>query len=812
VVVILSAAPILAQPGGAALEGKVVKRVEFVGLERFTPEAVLARMQTREGRPFRSEALEADLRLLAGQADRPAPMDQPPGVPPTDQPPAPPKVFSTIPSAAAVLDPADGKVVVTITGLENRRVAGLVFFGVVEFGREELLPLIRTRDGSPVDDFILSLDVLELERFYRSKGYHYVQVRFVKNTQAEGDLIVFRVTEGPQVDIRDVTFEGATAFTKDELLKQMPFTDEPGFLSAKEYVAEQVKRDAVQLEAFYRGSGYRDARVTLLEPVSSADHEDMDLVFFVEEGEPYVVRSVRIDGLTLVDSAEVMAEMRTQEGGVYEPGFDLRLDMRDIREKLQSFGYTEAQVRDISTFGRTENLVDVQIAVTEGQLVLVGDIRIQGNLETQDRVIRREIELYTGEPLNLAKLKRSRNRIRALGYWAPPRGVTLDTPEIPVQSYQIYRDAYLSLRDTKRDNIKDIIVQVEEQDTGSLRFAAGVGSNSGIVGDITYTKTNFDPFDWPEDFGDTLDAFTGGGQVLVMSVQPGTIYSRWRLAWTNPRIFDSPYSVGGELYQTLWRREDWDEQRLGYGVRVGRRLGEDLYGSLALRDELVDAQDIRSDAPQLVFDFEGENRVVSLTLDLRLNRLNDFLNPTGGYLLEVNGEHAGLWGDIEFNKIRLNGDYYFEVYEDEAERLHVVRLKGQLGWASEYGDTRDIPVYERFYGGGAGSLRGFRYRGVGPMENGDPIGGKAMWLAGAEYQFPVFGDNFRGVAFLDTGSVALDWGDPRITDVRVSVGFGIRVVIPFLSTTRPLAIDFGIPLITQDGDDTQIISFSFGSR
>ena len=85
-------------------------------------------------------------------------------------------------------------------------------------------------------------------------------------------------------------------------------------------------------------------------------------------------------------------------------------------------------------------------------------------------------------------------------------------------------------------------------------------------------------------------------------------------------------------------------------------------------------------------------------------------------------------------------------------------------------------------------------------------------MAGGEYQFPLVGENFRGVAFLDSGSVALDWGDPGISDVRVSVGVGIRVVIPFLSRDRPLAIDFGIPLVKHGGDEEQIVSFSFGSR
>ena len=805
---LLCGAPAFAQPEGQALEGKIVKRIDFVGLELFSKTAVLARLETQEGRPFSRKALESDMKKLAGHASVAVQ-----GPPNQEEPkPLPPKVFSLIPSWRAVLDPSDDTVIITVNGLENRRVADLVFLGAVEFRRDDLLPLIRTRAGSPVDDFTLELDRQEILRHYREKGYHYCEVDFVKKTEATGDLIVFKIVEGPEVTIRNVEFRGAKSFPDGELLAEMPFTDTPGILSSQEYVLEQVKRDINQLERFYRGRGFLDAQVTLIDQVPTSDHEEVDLVILVDEGEVYIVKSITIDGLTLVDPAELQAEFRTNIGEAYEPAYDLAVDMSKIVDRLQEFGHSEAIVRDLSTFGRETNDVDVRLEVTEGPLIRVGEVIIVGNIETQDRVLRREIELYTGEPLNQRRLRRARSRIRSLGYWLPQRGVQVDTPEIPFQSFQIYRDAYVSLRDTNRLDVKDILVSVQEEDTGSLRFAAGIGSNSGVIGDITYTKTNFDPFDFPKGAGDILDAFTGGGQILVLSVQPGTVFSRWRAAWTNPRVFDSPYSVGAEFFQTIWRRRSWDEERFGYGFNTGRRIGEDLYASLQLRDELVDVSDIDNDAPQLVFDFEGENEVTSLTLNLRLNRLNDFLSPTGGYLLEASLEHAGLWGDIEFNKALVRGEYYFEVYENEKEELHVVRLKGTLGWASEFGDTRDIPVYERFYAGGAGTMRGFRFRHVGPFDNGDPIGGKAMWLASSEYQFPLFHEYFRGVTFIDTGTVAENWSSGGISDVRVSVGVGLRIVIPFLSTDRPLAIDFGFPLVKYGDDETQIISFSFGSR
>ena len=181
-ILFVGAASAFAQSGGAALEAKIVKRIDFVGLERFTKRAVMARMQTQEGRPFSRQALEDDLRMLAGHVKRVQERPVDPTKPPQEKP-LPPKVFSMIPSVAVRLD-TDDTVIITITGLENRRVAGLVFLGVVAYGRDDLVPHIRTRAGNPVDDFILELDRQEIERFYRERGHHYVEVHFVKRTQS----------------------------------------------------------------------------------------------------------------------------------------------------------------------------------------------------------------------------------------------------------------------------------------------------------------------------------------------------------------------------------------------------------------------------------------------------------------------------------------------------------------------------------------------------------------------------------------------------------------------------------------------------
>jgi len=123
--------------------------------------------------------------------------------------------------------------------------------------------------------------------------------------------------------------------------------------------------------------------------------------------------------------------------------------------------------------------------------------------------------------------------------------------------------------------------------------------------------------------------------------------------------------------------------------------------------------------------------------------------------------------------------------------------------------TPDAPFFDRFYGGGRGSLRGFEFRGVSPRSGRDldPVGGDFEMLCTAELSFPVYGDNFRGVVFTDIGTVEQDI---RIHTIRQGVGAGVRVVLPFLGTQAPLAFDLGFPVLKGNQDTTQVFSFGIG--
>ena len=126
-------------------------------------------------------------------------------------------------------------------------------------------------------------------------------------------------------------------------------------------------------------------------------------------------------------------------------------------------------------------------------------------------------------------------------------------------------------------------------------------------------------------------------------------------------------------------------------------------------------------------------------------------------------------------------------------------------WA---GTPSRAPFYERFYGGGLGSLRGFAYRGISPRAGpfADVVGGDFSVSGGLELGFPLAEDFLRGVVFLDAGDVE---SRAHFGTIRSSAGVGVRLSLPFLGQV-PFALDFGVPITQSRQDNTQVLSFSFG--
>ncbi len=349
----------------------------------------------------------------------------------------------------------------------------------------------------------------------------------------------------------------------------------------------------------------------------------------------------------------------------------------------------------------------------------------------------------------------------------------------------------------------DLLVDLNETQTGRLMVGVAVNSDAGLVGQVLIDEQNSDWQRYPRTMDELVNgrAFRGAGQRFRLEAAPGTEVQRYLASFQEPYLWDSPISLGlsGSYYDRLYY--DWDEQRLGGRVSLGYGWTEnDLSAVVAYRGENVNIRNIRKDIPELL-EVEGDN----VLHGFRLTVVNDTRDST---FLATTGHYAAVSveqviGSFDYPRAELDLRQYALMSErpDHSGR-HVLSYSTRLGFTGT-----NTPVYDRYFAGGYSTLRGFDFRGASPVKDGIIVGGDFQWLNTFEYLFPLTADDMmHGVVFVDYGTAA---ENVTLHDMRVSPGLGLRITVPAMGPA-PIALDFSWPVASAPYDDKQVFSFNIG--
>jgi outer membrane protein insertion porin family len=525
---------------------------------------------------------------------------------------------------------------------------------------------------------------------------------------------------------------------------------------------------------------------------------ELEIDFLIEEGPRYVVDKVIFQHNKGVSEQELRPRLKLLEGKVYD---NETLD-RDTKEIVKAYsdhhyGYIyQANSNDpdylhIDTkniFRKQAGRVILVYDIHEGRPFRLGNIYVKGNSKSQDKLVFREFhEFGPGDVFNASEMDDATERLRKLPYF---QNVTL-TP--------IGDDP----------NVRDILVEVQEQHTASFNVGAGINSNGGLGGNITYEQRNFDVTNLPATFSDVFSdrAFIGAGEDFRATFEPGTQQTDASVRLSEPYLFDQPIGASDEIYIREVEREHYFDRRIGDTFTLSYRINYQLTAAISPRLEQVKVRGIDDPiiirAPEIVAN-AGDHDLTSLALSLRYDTTNPGLFPYKGAVTTLRVEPYGVFGgNYTFQKTSLTFDAYQNVHTDLLDRKTVLAFRGNAGYI-----TGDSVFFERFYGGGIGSLRGFEFRQVSPRSgiDLDPVGGNFIATGTVELNFPVIGEGLRAVVFSDFGDVE---PNVEIRTVRTSIGAGVRVILPFLGQA-PIAVDFAVPVIKDHNDHTQLISFSLG--
>jgi outer membrane protein assembly complex protein YaeT len=762
------------------LAGRTVEGVRVLGNQTVSTAIILNLIRTREGAKFDPATVEEDYQRIYGL-----------------------KKFSNV--EAKVEPTATNGVIVAFIVSENQQIKSIQYRGNTSIPDTELSPIVETsiKAGQANDRFRISLAKQAIEATYRDRNFPFAHVDVDQQQLAQGDL-VFVISEGPNVRIRKIKFQGNRSFTDDRLKGQIQSRSWIWIFRRGSYDPETVDDDVAAVRRFYESKGFFDVRVGR-KLIWSPDNTELQINFVVDEGQRYVVDQVIFHGNNNLSDAQLRGNLKLTEGRPYDAEI-LQRDVREVIRAYSPFGYIYQQQSTDPTylrigdprdpegpvkkvFQKEAGRVTLVYDISEGKQYHIGQILVRGNGKTQDKVVLRELRVSPGQLYNSGELQDAEERLRATPFFPKVKITPVDSGD---------------------PESRDVIVEADDKEAKTAQFnlGAGVNSNGGIGGNLTYEQRNFDITNWPSRFGDIFggNAFIGAGQTFRISLEPGTRQTNASIRFTEPWIFDQPYSFTGELYLRNRVREDYDDKRLGGRVSLGKRFNYTYSALLTLRVEQVDIDNIH-DKPvraQEILDLAGTSGITSVGLQVRRDTTNRGLLPSRGSTITGSIEQAGIFGgNFDFTRMSLSFDGYKTLNEDLLDRRTILSLHGDVGYI-----PGGAPFFERFYGGGIGSVRGFAFRGISPRSGpeDDRVGGDFSLTGSAEVSFPVVGDTLRGVVFTDVGDVEDSF---KLGTIRLSVGAGIRLVLPILGQV-PIAIDFAVPVSKNSDDDTQFISFSLG--
>jgi len=615
------------------------------------------------------------------------------------------------------------------------------------------------------------------------------------------DRILLKLTmeEGDEVVVRNIEFTGNVAFDDDDLSGEMDETSEASwwkFWSSAEFNPDEYEKDKQLIVDYYRNNGYRDAEILKDSLEYYNDNKDLNINMDVYEGPQYKVRNITWEGNTVYPSAILNQRLNFAKGDIYDyEKFQMNLRGNEAQADVSALyldnGYLTFNVQ-ADEFIVSEDSIDLHIRVEERNQFRVSKVNIQGNTKTMGKIVRRELYTVPGDYFNRALLFRSVQQLANLQYFNiehlyGPGGI----------------DTKLS-----SDSTVEVTFSVEEKSSDYLNASVGYSGSFGFSGSIGVTLTNFsiaNPFS------------LGGGQVLSFSWQfgVGNVYRTFTVGFTEPWMFDTPTSVGVDVFDTR-QQFVYDLRQTGGTLRVGRRLKwpDDFFylqGRFRYQyNNVIEGQN---------FYTEGKTNQFTTGVTISRRNIDNPIFPSQGSSFSLDMEISGgpfLPGDVDYLKSGFKAEWYNRLFNSNRVALYTV---ADFGYIDEIVTGTPIQPFEFFFMGGNGlviatvPLRGYEDRTVGPRNAfGQIIGGRVMTKIGAELRLAVTLEPIPlyVLAFAEAGNVFENFRKTDIFDMRRSVGVGARLLINPIGL---IGFDFGYGFDRQivDGIDPEwLFHFQFG--
>ncbi|GKH59919.1 outer membrane protein assembly factor BamA [Campylobacter ureolyticus] len=652
--------------------------------------------------------------------------------------------------------------------------------GVVTNDRTAMEQIIGLKLGQTYDKVALNQVKERVRQFYEVKGYFdtvvEIEEEFLDEDKSSLHLTVI-VNRGEKITIKNVNLVGAKKLKYSDIRPAIANKQREtfgwmwGFDDGKLKTAD-LPNDPARIQNEYMKRGYLNATVSAPFVNTYMSNYTADLTYYITEGERFKVSEISIEAPQYLelDTQKIIKDLKLRSGKRFNADW-IRRDIAKLENLVADKGYAYVEVNPDLKPDNENNTVKINYIIKPHAQIYVRNVTISGNEKTADSVVRREMYLTEGELYNRTDLVDSKNSLRRTGYF--------DDVEIT--------------ENVVNDNEIDLNIDVKEAPTGSITGGIGYGSGDGLLLSASVSEKNI--------FGSGISGY--------VSAEKSDDQLSGAIGFTNPRIYNSEYSLSGQIYARDWDWNDYDEKAYGASATIGRKLGRYTNAYLTYEIEKSKINGLNAYYKKAGYQ-NGNNLKSSLIPSIVFNNTDDYYLPRSGIIASASLDYSGLGGDIEYLKGNANFNWYFGM-KDYIDWDLIFRYKAGAGY---FFDDKNLPVNKKLFLGGMRSVRGYDGRSIPKKKicldnthcNYIETGGKQSFNNSFELSMPLIDRiNMRFVTFFDYGMIGDDsWSESK----RYSTGAGIEWRTP----VGPLQLFWVKPLNKEDYDSTNSFEFTIGAR
>ena len=762
------ASPLADVPLDTELPAGTLAALRFEGLRRVEAEAVRRVLRQQRGDVFDAEKTAEDMNAIWALG-----------------------FFEDI--QLSVEELAGGQYIYVVQLRERPVVREVRFEGNEELSSSDIKELITLKALSIVNPATIQQNAKKIQDKYFEKGFFLAEVQHrlepVGTEGLEVD-IVYVLLERAKVQVKQIQFFGVEQIPEEALRSKM-VTRERGLFSFLTsggiFRDEGFQRDLQVIQAVYYDYGFINVRLESPQVSLSADKRHVFISLRVEEGQPFDLGKLEFAGDSLVPFSELQQKLKSRSGQRFNRSF-MAEDIQTISDAYYDLGYAYANVTPLTDLDIENRIVDIVFDIQKGERVRIERIDVTGNTKTREKVIRREMRVYEGELFSGTALKRSQERVNALGF---------------------FEKVEVTHRPGSTPGTVVVTVEVKERPTGAFSLSLGISSVESFMFMAQVQDSNF----------------LGWGQSLALVAQLSSLRRLFQLSYRYPFFLDTDFILSAEAFRMEadffgFLRNSW-----GGNFNLGYFLWEDFTVNLGYGIEWISVERGYTSAANIPFASQYLNGTLSaVRVGAQWDKRDNRLFPTKGFLQHVSAELAPdfLGGSFVFNRYTAFSRWYFPLGWGL-----VLKTNATIGYIQQLSASKPIPISERYFLGGINTVRGYFLRSIAPRvlvpsstrpDAGTTwfaVGGDKEFYFNVELEFPILPQaGIRGVLFYDAGNAfAVDarFFEDKHNQLPLglfhAVGFGFR----WFSPVGPLRFEFGFPLNRRPGDDSFVFEFNIGN-